>query len=154
MNRFLKVFPLLALAFACAAFSQDNPPQAQCAGGDSMHQMMPGHEGRAMGEWHGERHGMMGAWQGMQGMREGRMAFQQNFRQHRMFHRGLFLVFFLVFVLVNILLTILVCMDMAALGRFNALWVPVLLLCGIAGTALYALFRIGDQIRAAAGPKA
>lgn len=118
-----------------------------------MHQMIPGHEGRDRAEFGGERHGMMGPWQGMPGMREGRMAFQQDFMQHRMFHRGLFIVFLMVFALVNILLTILVCMDMAALGRFNALWVPVLLLCGIAGTALYALFRIGDQIRAAAGPQ-
>ncbi len=87
-------------------------------------------------------------------MREGRMTFQHNFGRHMMFHRGLFFAFLLAMALVNILLTVLVCVDMAALGRFNALWVPVLLLFGIAGTALYALFRIGDHIKEAAKPKA
>ena len=82
----------------------------------------------------------------MQCMREGQMPFQHNFRHPPFCHRGLFLGFLLAMVLVNILLTVLVSMDMAALGRFNALWIPVLLLCGIPGTALYALFRIGDQM--------
>ena len=51
--------------------------------------------------------------------------------------------------LINILLTILVSIDMAGLGRFNGLWIPVVLVVGIPGTAIYALFRIGDFVRAA-----
>ncbi len=57
---------ILALTLVCVTFSQDKPTPAQC-GGDSMHQMMPGHEGMAKGAWGGERHGMMGAWHGMMG---------------------------------------------------------------------------------------
>ena len=59
-------------------------------------------------------------------------------------------IMFLAMAVVNILLTVLVCMDMSQLGRFNGLWIPILLLFGIPGTALYALFRIGDTIKAAA----
>ncbi len=58
---------------------------------------------------------------------------------------------FLIIALVNILLTILACMDMAKLGAFNAIWIPILLICGIPGTGLYALFRIGDMVKGAAG---
>jgi len=72
------------------------------------------------------------------------------------FRRLMLLPFFflgfmlLTIAIVNILLTILVCIDMSQLGRFNGLWIPILLLFGIPGTAIYALFRIGDAIRAAA----
>ena len=54
---------------------------------------------------------------------------------------------FVMFV-VNILLTILVAIDMAQRNQFNGLWIPVLVLAGIPGTGLYALFRIGDTIKA------
>ncbi len=50
--------------------------------------------------------------------------------------------------LINILLTVLVALDMARRRQFNGLWIPVLLLMGIPGTGLYALFRIGDNIAA------
>ena len=151
MKHLFMAFPILALTLVCATFSQDKPAPAQY-GGDSMHQMMAGHEGMAKGAWAGERHGMMGAWHGMQGMRECMMPCWQNFGNHHMLLKGVFVFFLLAMALVNILLTILVCMDMARLGCFNALWIPILLLCGIGGTALYALFRIGDQIKAAAKP--
>jgi hypothetical protein len=49
--------------------------------------------------------------------------------------------------LVNLLLTILVIKDMSARGRMNGLWVPLLLIAGIPVTALYALFRIGDNLK-------
>jgi hypothetical protein len=48
------------------------------------------------------------------------------------------------FFVINVLLTIIVWMDMARRSRFVGLWIPVLLIAGIPGTALYALFRIGD----------
>ncbi len=48
---------------------------------------------------------------------------------------------------VNILLTILVILDMTKTKRFNGLWIPLTLLIGIPGTALYALFRIGDNVK-------
>jgi hypothetical protein len=53
---------------------------------------------------------------------------------------------FFAWLLINILLTILVSLDMARRRQFNGLWIPVLLLMGIPGTGLYALFRIGDNI--------
>lgn len=51
-----------------------------------------------------------------------------------------------VWLTVNILFTVLVWRDMMRRGQFNGLWIPVLLLVGIPGTALYALFRIGDAV--------
>jgi hypothetical protein len=53
---------------------------------------------------------------------------------------------FLVLLILNVLLTILVSLDMAKRAKFNGLWIPILLICGIPGTAIYALFRIGDNI--------
>jgi hypothetical protein len=50
---------------------------------------------------------------------------------------------------VNILLTILVILDMTKTGRFNGLWIPLLLLIGVPATGLYALFRIGDKLKPA-----
>lgn len=48
--------------------------------------------------------------------------------------------------LINILLTIIVSLDMTKNGRFNGLWIPVLLIAGIPGSIIYALFRIGDRL--------
>jgi hypothetical protein len=59
--------------------------------------------------------------------------------------------FLLLLLVVNILLTIIVSLDMARSGRFNGLWIPVLLLAGIPGSAIYALFRIGDKIQCKQG---
>ena len=53
-----------------------------------------------------------------------------------------------VVLLINLLLTILVVRDMSARGKVNGLWVPLLLIAGIPVTALYALFRIGDNLKA------
>jgi hypothetical protein len=58
------------------------------------------------------------------------------------------LIVLTVMLLMNILLTILVSLDMAGRKQFNGLWIPILLIVGIPGTALYALFRIGDNIMA------
>ena len=60
---------------------------------------------------------------------------------HKFFHLFIFLI-----LVVNILLTILVSLDMAKRAKFNGLWIPILLIVGIPGTAIYALFRIGDSI--------
>ena len=49
--------------------------------------------------------------------------------------------------IINILLTILVTQDMMKTKRFNGLWLPLLLMAGIPVTALYALFRIGDNVK-------
>jgi hypothetical protein len=48
--------------------------------------------------------------------------------------------------IINILLTIIVSLDMTKNSRFNGLWIPVLLIAGIPGSIIYALFRIGDKI--------
>ncbi len=53
----------------------------------------------------------------------------------------------MLYAVLNILLTIIVSLDMARNNRFNGLWIPVLLLAGIPGSAIYALFRIGDKIQ-------
>jgi hypothetical protein len=66
-------------------------------------------------------------------------------RHMMMMHKAIHL-FFLLILILNILLTVLVCLDMAKRAKFNGLWIPILLLCGIPGTAIYALFRIGDSI--------
>jgi hypothetical protein len=61
----------------------------------------------------------------------------------------LFKLLFLGFILyaaLNILLTIIVSLDMARNGRFNGLWIPILLIAGIPGSVIYALFRIGDRL--------
>lgn len=49
----------------------------------------------------------------------------------------------------NLLLTILVILDMTKTKRFNGLWIPLVLIVGIPCTALYALFRIGDNVKPA-----
>jgi hypothetical protein len=69
-------------------------------------------------------------------------------QQHRHFitHRFFFKILFLVFAIVNLLLTILISLDMARLGRFNGLWIPIILLMGVPGSIIYALFRLGDNL--------
>lgn len=78
----------------------------------------------------------------------------EKFRD-RPFHPGLFfgrvlvkLTFlgFLFFITINILLTILVTSDMKKIGRFNALWIPLVLIAGIPISIIYALFRIRDAV--------
>ena len=68
-----------------------------------------------------------------------------GFAGHHFFH--LLFLGLLVMGTVNILLTIIVSMDMVRTARFNGIWVPVILLAGIPGSVIYALFRIGDAIR-------
>ena len=53
---------------------------------------------------------------------------------------------FMLYAVLNILLTIIVSLDMARNGRFNGLWIPVLLIAGIPGAVIYSLFRIGDKL--------
>jgi hypothetical protein len=80
---------------------------------------------------------------------EGRPFFMHHnmMRHHPMMHR-FFRLLMLMIVVVNILLTIIVSLDMVRMGRFNGLWLPVVLLVGIPGSMIYALFRIGDKIHA------
>lgn len=148
MSHVLQAFSIFALTLVCATFSQEKPGAVQCMGGDSIHHQMA--KGACCV---GARQGVMGPWHRMFGWRQGQAPYQNDFRHHMMFRRALLIAFLLAMALVNILLTVLVCVDMAALGRFNALWVPILLLFGIAGTSLYALFRIGDELREASRKK-
>jgi hypothetical protein len=61
---------------------------------------------------------------------------------------GFFMMLCLVLMaIVNILLTIIVTLDMTRTKRFNGLWIPITLIVGLPGTALYALFRIGDNLK-------
>jgi hypothetical protein len=80
---------------------------------------------------------------------ECRMCPMPGMRMHcfagRHVHRLLFLGLLIMGIL-NILLTIIVAMDMSRIGKFNGIWIAVTLLCGVPGTAIYAMFRIGDAI--------
>ena len=67
-------------------------------------------------------------------------------RPHFFLVRALLLLLLMVGT-VNILMTIIVSLDMAHSGRFNGLWIPVLLIVGMPGSAIYALFRIGDKMQ-------
>ena len=60
---------------------------------------------------------------------------------HRLMFLGL-----LIMGILYILLSIIVAMDMSRIGKFNGIWIAVTLLCGVPGTAIYAMFRIGDAI--------
>jgi len=53
--------------------------------------------------------------------------------------------------IVNLLLTVIVSMDMAREGRFNGLWIPLLLIAGVPTSIIYALFRIGDKLQGKPG---
>jgi hypothetical protein len=53
---------------------------------------------------------------------------------------------FMLYAVINVLLTIIVSLDMARNGRFNGLWIPLLLIAGIPVSVIYALFRIGDRL--------
>jgi len=164
MKHSLTAFSILALAFACVAFSQDKPNAAP-VGRDSVQQMMPGPGGAAKGC-------SMAGHEGMSCMKEKMMPGPQCcpggfmpggfcMQDHRFMQPGCFMsrhpklfpvciaLFVIIMALLNILLTILVCADMAKLGAFKAIWIPIILLFGIPGTGLYALFRIGDMIKAA-----
>jgi hypothetical protein len=59
---------------------------------------------------------------------------------------GILFLGILLWGIINILLTVIVSLDMTKNGRFNGLWIPVLLIAGIPGSIIYALFRIGDKI--------
>ena len=79
----------------------------------------------------------------------GMMSSHEGMMRHPMWARAFFgMIFCTIMLIINILLTILVTVDMARNKRFNGLWIPVLLLAGIPGTAIYALFRIGDIVAA------
>jgi p-aminobenzoyl-glutamate transporter AbgT len=60
---------------------------------------------------------------------------------HRLIHAAI-----LAFLLLNILLTVLVSLDMAKRAKFNGLWIPILLIAGLPGSAVYAIFRLGDIV--------
>ena len=68
--------------------------------------------------------------------------------RHPMWAKAFFGMMFCIMLIINILLTSLVTMDMARNKRFNGLWIPILLVAGIPGTAIYALFRLGDIVAA------
>jgi hypothetical protein len=57
------------------------------------------------------------------------------------------MLFGLLIIIVNILLTIITTLDMAKNKYFNGLWIPVMLIAGIPGAIIFALFRIGDKIQ-------
>jgi hypothetical protein len=91
--------------------------------------------------------GMMGPGNGAPQFAGPWMGHQGFMGRHCPMHRHLFLLLLLIGGIVNILLTIIVSLDMARNNRFNGLWIPVLLIAGIPGSAIYALFRIGDKIQ-------
>jgi len=62
-----------------------------------------------------------------------------------LFHH--FFILGLVLLTINILLTIIATLDMAKAKRFNGVWIPVVLIAGLPGAAIYALFRLGDKLQ-------
>jgi hypothetical protein len=115
-----------------AMMEREHHRDLQCMAGNKMEKCEPGDRG----DWH-----------------NGPMAASMMFhpmRHPRLFPALCFMICALALLLINIILTILVSLDMANRHQFNGLWVPVLLLMGLPGTGLYALFRIGDNILAKA----
>ncbi len=149
------VLPILALAFACVTFSQENPNMMP-VGKDSM-QMVQGASQIAKGMCMPGRQGVM-----MRGglqcppmcmpagycMQNRGPMMGEYMARHPMRCRICFAAILLLIAGVNILLTIIVCLDMVKMSAFNAIWIPITLIVGIPGTMLYALFRIGDMANA------
>jgi hypothetical protein len=152
---------LSVLLFASLAPAQ-NPPPAPTGNPHDTVQQIPERDAAQMLCPHGKRmfpgHGMNFRADMMQpGCCEQGFAEMEKGNRHRwegpcfMHHRAFFMhailkLLFLGFILINVLLTIIVSLDMARNGRFNGLWIPVILLAGIPGSMIYALFRIGDRI--------
>jgi hypothetical protein len=59
---------------------------------------------------------------------------------------GILFLGILLWGIINILLTVIISIDMTKNGSFNGLWIPILLIAGIPGSIIYALFRLGDKI--------
>ena len=90
-------------------------------------------------------------WAPMPGQQCGQWCGPQFPRRHhfpagRVF-AGFFVLGLLLYSAMNILLTIIVTRDMLRNKCFAGLWIPVILIAGIPGTALYALLRIADGVR-------
>jgi hypothetical protein len=60
---------------------------------------------------------------------------------------GLAFLGFLAYMTLNVLLTVLVVLDMKQRACFNGLWIPLLLIAGIPVSIIYALFRLGDNMK-------
>jgi len=84
-------------------------------------------------------------------MEKGNRRMGRHFPPPPFFFASALLLLLLVGGIVNILLTVIVSLDMARNRCFKGLWIPVLLLVGIPGAAIYALFRIGDKIQCKQG---
>ena len=75
------------------------------------------------------------------------MGMRHPMKRPFIFFGFLMMVCMVAMAIVNILLTIIIILDMARSKRFNGLWIPITLIVGLPGTALYALFRIGDNVK-------
>ena len=154
-----------ALFLSAAAYGQMHQPVEKGFSGDSVAKSanpMIGHSGECMPAErmrHREAEGMypdhsdkyMYGWRNCPGMCYGMPGSGMMFhplRNHPFLPWLCFLSFIAVFFVINVLLTIIVWIDMARRHLFIGLWIPVLLIAGIPGTALYALFRIGDLVAA------
>ena len=162
------VFSIVALAFMVTVASAQTKPVAVAPAGhqDTMQQTpcMQDQQSQRFG-WHehgfpgfgGNRAHMFGN-PGMNekfGDRMGQgcqMCQMPGMRMHGFAGHHLLRLLFLgalLMVVINILLTIIVAVDMSRIGKFNGLWIALALLAGIPGTAVYALFRVGDAIERA-----
>jgi hypothetical protein len=127
------------------------PDSAQYAGGKICPQMAAQGCCVQQGQWTGRqwggmmgRHGFGPVFQNGQAWRaNGCCGMRPHFMVmgHRLIHAAI-----LAFLLINILLTVLVSLDMAKRAKFNGLWIPILLIAGMPGSAVYALFRLGDIV--------
>jgi hypothetical protein len=161
MNKLCSMVVIVTAMSACIAFAQPKHEMPGMASEGVRDSMRPRHE---MGMLEKEP-GRMESCEKQFALHEGRCNEQME-RSRNMFqscpatgmmgrmpgHFCMFpifcaIMFLSVMGIINILLTIIVSLDMVRNKRFNGLWVPVLLLAGIPGTALYALFRIGDNVK-------
>jgi hypothetical protein len=145
---------LSAMLFAGIVYAQD-PPQAQAGNPHDSMQMGKNCPDRAAMYPHEKRMFQGHEFNCRPGMMQpgcGGCPFamerenQYMWGHHCMHHCVCLRLLLLGFILINILLTIIVSLDMARGGRFNGLWIPVVLLAGIPASIIYALFRIGDRI--------
>jgi hypothetical protein len=151
---------VLAVLLFVSQVPAQNPPPAPAGNPQDTVQQMPGRDGAPMyshekrmfrGHEFNFRPGMMQPGRGgpeFAGMEKGNryMCGPRFMHHHAFFMHAFFKLLLLGFFLINILLTIIVSLDMARGGRFNGLWIPVILLAGIPASMIYALFRIGDRI--------
>ena len=145
--KYLGVF--LVMVLANVSMAQDKAVSAMAGAGDTAQQMKCSMEKQCMMKGMmpmecREQMGEKNCWGGplQNSMRNCRLG-----RHIAKACAGMLFLCLLAFLTVNILLTVLVSLDMKKRKCFNGLWIPLLLICAVPVTVIYALFRIGDNLK-------